>query len=86
MTAIARSAPPATERSRIPVNVASRDRPPVRGLIRSPASRSSGAATSAIDGSAGRSSSSSQSRVGLTLTVGVGAASRICRMGAGGCL
>jgi hypothetical protein len=56
----------------------------VRGLMRRPASRSSGAPTSLMGGRARRRSCTSQRRSGLTAARGSGSASRICAMGAGG--
>ena len=58
---------------------------PVFGLSRCPAIGMYGAATSAMPGSDGRPSSSSCVLSGLTATRGVGVASRMRRIGSGGC-
>ena len=79
-----RSTLPVTLRSRRPLKLGARERLPLRGLMRSPARRSSGAATSLMWGRAGRSMSSSQARSGLGCTRGGGSVSRIRGIGAGG--
>ena len=58
--------------------------PLVRGLMRKPASRSSGSAISAMAGIPSRVSSASVRRSRPTITVGVGCAVTMAGMGAGG--
>ena len=58
--------------------------PLVRGFSRKPAIRSMGRETSAIDGIAGRASRATVSRLGLTRICGVGGASRMSTISAGG--
>ena len=82
---IGSGSPPATVRSESPRAGFCRDGPLVRGSRRRPASRYSGAETSAMDGSPGRSCSSSSRRSGLSCTVGVAGASRMRRTASGGC-
>jgi hypothetical protein len=69
-----------------PVEKVRRLGPLVRGSIRSPASRRSGAATSTIGGKLGRATSSIQRRSGDTRAWGVGGASTISATARGGSL
>jgi hypothetical protein len=85
-TVMARIAvPPPSGCSASPVYETSREPPLVRGLSRSPASRSSGAPTSSMEGSPRRRRWRSHFRSGLTLTAGSGSASSAWAMGCGGC-
>ena len=59
--------------------------PLLRGLIRYPASRSIGSASSAIGGRLARSNRARVVRSGDRLGVGVGLVSRMSAIGAGGC-
>lgn len=78
------ASPPFIGWNEIPLIGRSRLCPFVRGFILSPASRSSGSATSAIDGSPGDSMRSIHSSFGLSATPGVGGASTMSASTCGG--
>ena len=80
------SAVPARARTDSPIAKFSRHEPLVRGLTRTPASLRYGAPISAIDGSPLRSTNRMCDRSGLNEAWGVGRASSICAIWAGGCL
>src|SRR5690606_15722652 len=81
------ASPPATGWKLSPVSQLTRllAGPLFLGLIRYPASRSIGSASSAIGGRLARSYSAQVARSGLRLGVGVGLRSRTSAIGAGGC-
>ncbi|MNE40532.1 hypothetical protein D3C80_1345600 [compost metagenome] len=85
--ATTRAAPPSTVWKLRPVSQVTRllAGPLFCGLMRYPARRSMGSASSAMLGRPERSCSSRVLRSGLRLAVGLGLESRICAIGCGGC-
>ena len=83
-TATLRSAPPLIVRTVMPVPDGARCGPLVRGLMRRPAMRSMGCETSSIPGIPRRETTTSVSRLGPTVTVGIGSASRMSTISFGG--